>query len=114
MEDLSEGYDLYRPVLRFTSDASVPPEDSAVPAHLNPIGLIRHRSGRTLRSVAQASGVDARKLIEYEKPRLPRRLHSPGRSGGHRPGAERACGKSALLRPPRRPGAGKVQNFILF
>ena len=71
VEDLSEGYDLYRPVLRFTSDASVPPEDSAVPAHLNPIGLIRHRSGRTLRSVAQASGVDARKLIEYEKPGYP-------------------------------------------
>ncbi len=71
VEDLSEGYDLYRPVLEFTSDQSTTPAAVPPPAHLNPIGLIRYKSGQTLKSVAAASGIRAETLLEYEKPGYP-------------------------------------------
>ena len=68
IDDLSEGYDVYRPVLEFTSAEAVIPEVSAPSATLNPIALLRHKSGRTLKAVCAASGLSPETLLEYEKP----------------------------------------------
>lgn len=68
VEDLSEGYDIYRPVLEFTSAESVVPEEISPTALLNPIALLRHKSGRTLSTVSAVSGLTPETLLEYEKP----------------------------------------------
>lgn len=68
VEDLSAGYDIYRPVLVFNSDEAVEVTPTAPQSFLNPLALIRHRAGRTLKSVSDASGVSAETLLEYEKP----------------------------------------------
>ncbi len=68
IDDLSEGYDVYRPVLEFTSAEAVIPETLAPSATLNPIALLRHKSGRTLKAVCATSGLSPETLLEYEKP----------------------------------------------
>lgn len=69
IEDLSEGYDLYRPVLRFTGEAPAPePSESPVPhAALNPLHLIRHKSGIPLRTVSEHTGIAPEELLRYEE-----------------------------------------------
>ena len=73
VEDLSEGYDIYRPVLRFSdAPASAAPEDKAAPhSAMNPLHLIRHKAGRTLRSVSDATGIAPEELLRYEEPGYP-------------------------------------------
>lgn len=68
IEDLSEGYDLYRPVLQFTSSEPIEPTEIPPAAHLNPIALLRHKSGKTLRSVCDATDIAPETMLEYEKP----------------------------------------------
>ena len=69
VEDLDQGYDLYRPVLRFLGPAETPEEESSTGGRaLNPIALIRHKSGKTLKSVSALSGIDPERILSYEKP----------------------------------------------
>ena len=68
IEDLSEGYDGYDFRLRFTSDASVIPEDIPIDRKISPLGLIRHKSGKTLRSISEVTGIDPETLLAYEQP----------------------------------------------
>lgn len=69
VENLDQGYDLYRPVLRFLGPTETPEEESAIVGRaLNPIALIRHKSGKTLKSVSALSGIDPEIILSYEKP----------------------------------------------
>ena len=68
VEDLSGGYDIYRPVLQFFSSETVEPVEIPPTATLNPIALLRHKSGRTLKSICAATNLTPEALLEYEKP----------------------------------------------
>ena len=71
VEDLSEGYDVYYPVLVFhdSGSASVPAAEPApAPVLLNPLALLRHKSGRSRKTLALLSGVAEEKLAQYEQP----------------------------------------------
>lgn len=68
VEDLDEGYDTYRPVLEFTSDEPVIPVEIPAQAHLNPMALIRHKSGKSLGLIAKLSGIRPEQLLAYEQP----------------------------------------------
>lgn len=68
VENLENGYDIYRPVLEFTSDEAVVPTEIPAQAHLNPMALIRHKSGKSLGLVAKLSGISPEKLLAYEQP----------------------------------------------
>lgn len=69
IEDLSEGYDLYRPVLCFTAGQAAPeqPEPPAPHTALNPLHLIRHKSGIPLRTVSEHTGIAPEELLQYEE-----------------------------------------------
>lgn len=68
VEDLENGYDIYRPVLEFTSAEAVVPIEIPVQAQMNPIALIRHKSGKSLGLISKLSAISPEKLLAYEKP----------------------------------------------
>lgn len=72
VEDLSEGYDVYYPVLVFHDSGSASPaaakKDAPAQTLLNPLALLRHKSGRSLKALALISGVGEEKLARYEQP----------------------------------------------
>ncbi len=71
IEDLSEGFDTYRPVLCFDAaaiPAAVPAP--AVPPHapINPMEVLRYKCGKSLKDVSALSGVSVEQLKKYETP----------------------------------------------
>lgn len=71
VDDPDEGFDTYRPVLCFTTAEAVETPAPAEPvphSALNPLTLIRHRAGRTRRTLALLSGVSEETLERYEQP----------------------------------------------
>lgn len=71
VEDLSEGYDVYYPVLVFHDSgaaSAAAAEPAPAPVLLNPLVLLRHKSGHSRKALALLSGVEEEKLAQYEKP----------------------------------------------
>jgi hypothetical protein len=68
VENLDEGYDTYLPVLSFPTDTAAEPEETAPAPLLNPMALLRHRAGKSLRDVAERTGIEPETLIAYEQP----------------------------------------------
>ena len=66
VEDPEEGYDLFRPVLVFTTGEAAPRREEIPVGKLNPIALLRHKTGRTLHAVSDATGIAPEELLRYE------------------------------------------------
>ncbi len=70
IEDLSEGFDTYRPVLCFDKQAIPAPIPNTTSPHapINPMEVLRYKCGKSLKDVSAASGVSIEQLQEYETP----------------------------------------------
>lgn len=69
VEDLDEGYDIYRPVLEFLPGEAEPEAEEAQPLPpLSPLELLRYKAGKSLREVSLLSGVSEEELARYEVP----------------------------------------------
>lgn len=69
VEDLEEGYDIYRPALEFLpGEVEEPVEEAAQMPPLSPLELLRYRAGKSLREVSLRTGVSEEELMRYEAP----------------------------------------------
>ena len=69
VEDLDEGYDVYRPILVFDPDAlpAPLPEEQPVPPHsaINPMEVLMYKCGKSLKDVAAVTSIPTETLEAY-------------------------------------------------